>query len=119
MKEKINIENPGLKENPFTVPLEYFETFPKSVSDRVFTPIVIRFKRTYIIVTSVAAALVLVFGTLSLTYYGEKNLNSLNQEYASAEKEAISGNLTNFSSEDIIDYLTYDDIDVTTLSLVD
>lgn len=119
MKEKINIENTHLRENPFTVPDGYFKSMPESVSEKINTPAIIRFKRGYVIISSVAAALVLVFGTFSIMYYGEKNLNIANEEFVKAQEEALSGNINNLSSEEIIDYLTHENVDVATISLID
>lgn len=119
MNEKINIETAHLKENPYTVPVGYFESMPESVSEKINTPAIIRFKRSYVIISSVAAALVLVFGTFSIMYYGEKNLNIANEEFVKAQEEAISGNIENLSSEEIIDYLTHENVDVATISLID
>ena len=119
MNEKVTIENTHLKENPFTVPGGYFESIPENVSKKLNNNKVIRFRKNYIIISSVAASIVLVFVTFSIMYFGEKSKNNIEKNYIEAQKKLIQDNLVDLSSEEIIDYLTHEDVDVTTLSLTD
>lgn len=123
-----NIDNKHLKENPFSVPDGYFDQLERSVMKKVSNPKPKVFGRSgirYALITSAAAALVFVFGTISMLKFGNESAEQAHNEiYKEYNSDAVTGSepqkeMSELTPDEIIEYLKHNEIDVSAIGLID
>lgn len=111
-----------LKENPFVVPDGYFENLEREVATKIKSGSVFTiFRGRYFAITSAAAALVLIFGTISLMRFSknERDTADINTNVTYETTDNPQSTVTRLSNDQIIEFLEHDGIDVVTMSLID
>ncbi len=122
MRKFNNISGTHLKENPFTVPLGYFENMESSVTRKISEKSMRKHVSRYYYLTS-AAALIIIFitiGVINNQISKDPAVASDIQDFATTfENAGINNGVENLSSEEIMEFLEHDGTDVVTLSLTD